>query len=302
MAKLYDCFMLYNEIDLLRLRLIEGSPYVEKFIITEARMSHRGERKPLWSENCKELFDEYKDKIVHIIVDFPETYEEFSNELRKHIYKNHNMAMGKLREGQQRNEAYQYLSTCDGNDICMVSDLDEIPHYSLIKEDMVANKSNILTDKVNYSMPTYVYNIHYRQMNYNPTCAFTSPIKFITADNLTTKRFYEGARVLIHNRITHLNRFMKPHGLLIKEAGMFEGGGSIITHDEFLPKRKEYLLRNLRGEWGGLVYGDYPMPANIGVLSKFFLLTKDEMNTYVQRIQNSTDEEFNCIYNEILGL
>jgi hypothetical protein len=41
--KIVDCFMFYNEFELLGLRLKEGYDYVEKFIITEARITHRGE-------------------------------------------------------------------------------------------------------------------------------------------------------------------------------------------------------------------------------------------------------------------
>lgn len=37
MVKLFDCFMLNNALDLLKLRLIEGNDYVYKFIIVHAK-------------------------------------------------------------------------------------------------------------------------------------------------------------------------------------------------------------------------------------------------------------------------
>jgi len=286
--------MFYNEFELLGLRLKEGYDYVEKFIITEARITHRGEEKPLWSATCP-LFEQYKDKIVHIIVDFPTTIEGYSQGI-KNLFPGSTWEPG-FREAEQRNAAYTYLSTCNPDDVCIVSDLDEIPRY-----EQLVNNPLVAQGKVRYTLPTYMYNIHYRQVTYNPVYAFSTPIKHVTHDNLTYLRFREQAGPTIRDAFTHFNRFCKPNALLIKEAGMFEGNGTIYDPFATIDIRKRFLLRILRGEWSDIVYVNDVMPKNIGMLSKIHLLDKQEMDAYVERINNSTDETFPAIYDEIIAL
>lgn len=55
MVKLYDCFMFSYEEDLLKLRIIEGLQYVEKFIIVEAKQTHTGFEKSLYSDKMKDF-------------------------------------------------------------------------------------------------------------------------------------------------------------------------------------------------------------------------------------------------------
>ena len=45
--KIYDCFMFFDEEMLLDLRLNIMDKYVDKFIITEAKFSHSGQKKKL---------------------------------------------------------------------------------------------------------------------------------------------------------------------------------------------------------------------------------------------------------------
>ena len=49
-------------------------------------------------------------------------------------------------------------------------------------------------------------------------------------------------------------------------------------------------------------YVDYPMPKNINIISKFYLLNKQELDNYIFRINNSNDDEFELIYNELINL
>ena len=83
---------------------------------------------------------------------------------------------------------------------------------------------------------------------------------------------------------------------------MFEGNGTIYDPFATIEIRKRFLLRILKGEWGGIVYVNDVMPKNIGMLPKIHLMDKQEMDTYVERINNSTDETFPAIYDEIIAL
>ena len=66
---IYDLIPFFNEIDILKLRLGILDPYVYKFIIEEATTTFSGEPKELCFEKNKDLFREYLDKIIYIVVD-----------------------------------------------------------------------------------------------------------------------------------------------------------------------------------------------------------------------------------------
>ena len=64
-----DCFTFYNELDILKKRLKYLSSEVDKFVIVESTVTHRGEPKELYYKNNKELFKDWEDKIIHIVVE-----------------------------------------------------------------------------------------------------------------------------------------------------------------------------------------------------------------------------------------
>lgn len=71
--KVYDCFLFYDEFDALNIRLSELKDKVEKFILIEASRTFQNKPKPLFFAENKEKYAEYKDKIVHVVIDqFPE--------------------------------------------------------------------------------------------------------------------------------------------------------------------------------------------------------------------------------------
>ena len=46
--KVYDGFIFYNELDLLRVRLVEHAPFVDRFIIVEGDRTFAGKPKPYY--------------------------------------------------------------------------------------------------------------------------------------------------------------------------------------------------------------------------------------------------------------
>ena len=108
-AKVYDCFLFYNEMEILDIRLHELYDHVDKFVLVECTETFRGNLKPLHFMENSERYAAFADKIIHIVVDErvdttdPWTREEF-----------------------QRNQIMRGLTECTPDDIIMLSDVDEI--------------------------------------------------------------------------------------------------------------------------------------------------------------------------------
>lgn len=116
--KIYDCFTFYNEFELLELRLKLLSPYVDYFVLSEADVTLRGERKPLFFKENRERFSEYKDKIIALTL---REEERQTKPLDWYI------------EKKQRNYLVNGLKNSADEDLVIVSDVDEIPNPSILK-------------------------------------------------------------------------------------------------------------------------------------------------------------------------
>ncbi len=112
----YDCFQFFNELDMLKIRLNVLNPVVDRFVISEATETFSGIRKPLYYEENKDMFAEFADKIIHVVVD--DTPEGGTHE----------------RDTFQKNAVTRGLAGCTDDDIIIFSDLDEIPNPDKIRE------------------------------------------------------------------------------------------------------------------------------------------------------------------------
>ena len=61
-----DAFIFFNELDMLRLRLVELYPVVDQFILVESDKTFRGAKKPFTYQERKGLFEPWNDKIKHV--------------------------------------------------------------------------------------------------------------------------------------------------------------------------------------------------------------------------------------------
>lgn len=311
MVKIFDCFMFNNEEDLLKLRIIEGLNYIEKFIIVEAKQSHSGIDKPLYSDKMKDFFETYKDKIIHCIVDkFPLDVNHYPRGLNDDVLnfradniRTNSLAYNSwLREGYQRS-IIAYYANPKSSDIFIVSDIDEIPNYEKIVYDISVNKNNILNEQIKYTLPTFIFNIHYKLDNYEPAFAFTCPAKLLNINNINRMRFFEQKKNL-DGYFYHLNRFLKPKELMIKEVSLAESScNNYINEETFRDMRKDILRRMLSGDYNGtkMTYTDYEMPKNINLISRFFLLNKEEIDMYLKKLDDPS-LDFENTYNEIINL
>jgi beta-1,4-mannosyl-glycoprotein beta-1,4-N-acetylglucosaminyltransferase len=117
--KIIDCFTFYNELEMLTYRLNVLNNVVDYFILVEANQTFTGKSKLLYFSENKNLYEKFKDKIIHIIVDLP-----FNNE-----------TINIKNNDQWANEIYQRNCISKGlnqieitnNDLIIISDIDEIP-------------------------------------------------------------------------------------------------------------------------------------------------------------------------------
>jgi len=119
---LVDCFMFYNELDVLEARLTLLDEYVDLFVLVEAEVTHLGGRKPLYFEQNKERYSKWLPKIRYVLAkDMPGDPDPWS------------------REKHQRNCIMEGLTDVPKEAIVMVSDVDEIPDMRHIRYEKLTN-------------------------------------------------------------------------------------------------------------------------------------------------------------------
>jgi beta-1,4-mannosyl-glycoprotein beta-1,4-N-acetylglucosaminyltransferase len=142
MAKVYDVFTFFNELDLLELRLEMMDSFVDKFVIIECVETFSGNKKPLYYEENKDRFKKYHHKIIHHVTqDPPKSFEDLrerildlnSDDLMKQIciqaLTTSNVPPGELhwlKEFYQKENIRRALLDLEDDDICFIGDLDEI--------------------------------------------------------------------------------------------------------------------------------------------------------------------------------
>ena len=112
--KFFDCFMYHDEDLVLDIRLNILNQYINKFVIIESRFDHQGNKKKL---NFKfSNYIKFKDKIIYKIIDeFPPNFSDWE------------------RENYQRNFIINGLNEASDDDYILISDVDEIPDLSKIR-------------------------------------------------------------------------------------------------------------------------------------------------------------------------
>lgn len=151
---IYDCFTFFNELDLLEIRLNTLSDVVDRFVIAEATRTHSGKPKELLFEKNKARFERFADKITYLVVDNLLPEEEVDSD-------RYNLPW--VNENRQRNALARGLAGADGNDVVMVSDLDEIPRPKAVIQAVELLKSG--TRFVRFEMDFYNYFLNLRNFS-----------------------------------------------------------------------------------------------------------------------------------------
>ncbi|MCC2631395.1 MAG: glycosyl transferase family 17 [Patescibacteria group bacterium] len=140
--KIYDVFTFFNELELLDIRLEILAPHVDHFVIIESNETFSGNPKPLHFQENKARYKKYADKIIHYVIDDVPTSEEDLrkrledkkiSDLDRKIIENaltsDNVPKGQLhwlKEFYQKESIKKPLADLADNDICFISDVDEI--------------------------------------------------------------------------------------------------------------------------------------------------------------------------------
>jgi len=153
---IYDCFMYFDEDLLLDLRLNSLDKFVKKFVITEATYTHNGSKKKLNFDINK--FKKFKDKIIYIVVDKqPKDIMKLKENDTKQKRGEKLILNGMARDYFQRENLSRGLNDADGDDLILISDLDEIPDLKKLNLSAINNNIIIFEQKMFY----YKLNLFY---------------------------------------------------------------------------------------------------------------------------------------------
>lgn len=119
--KIYDCFLFNDENQLLEVRLNELNSFVDYFVIVESEYNHQNKLKG--KKINLDILNAFKDKI------------KYSYIKGKYSFKDSWQI-----ENYQRNFIKNSLKECSGEDIIIVSDIDEIPNLENINFHQIENK------------------------------------------------------------------------------------------------------------------------------------------------------------------
>lgn len=128
---------MFNELDLLDLRLNILSPHVDYFVISESTTTFSGLSKPLYFESNQSRYSEFSDRIIHNVVS-----EEFAGNPFE-------------RDRFQKDQIMQTLKdSCSADDLILFSDVDEIPNPELFD---VAVDSAVRGRMVHFAQDLFFY-------------------------------------------------------------------------------------------------------------------------------------------------
>ena len=157
--KIFDCFMYFDEEQVLDLRLNVLYQNEDYFVIVESIYNHKGEKRNLLFNSQK--FEKFNDKIIYLVYDkipqLVEPIKETDNEKEK----DGKYIMNALyRENAQRDFILEGLKSAKKDDLILISDVDEIPKLSSvnlnqIKNEIILFKQDMFYYKYNLSLPNF---------------------------------------------------------------------------------------------------------------------------------------------------
>lgn len=140
--KIFDCFTFCDEIDVLKMRLDLHYEHVDRFYICEANRTFRGALKPYNFEDNRYAFKKWQEKITYIkhvsnIDDLDLSHRDASFNFQSPYWR---------LEHDQRNALSFCLSDAEGDDIAIVSDVDEFlspAFFQMLKDSAHARSFDI---------------------------------------------------------------------------------------------------------------------------------------------------------------
>jgi len=242
---IYDIFSFNNELDMLELRLNILDPYVDKFVLVEADKTFSGVDKPLYYEENKERFEKFHDKIIHYkVLDSPQSFDDpnCDQEILQMALNSDNVTREHicwLIEFYQKESIKKALEWLENDDICVVSDVDEVWNCYLydkfVFQDLIIDHGACLKPKINNCYIEYL-NV---RTNENWTF-FTGPIvceyhtiHYGCLNHLRTQR-----------KMNHIYHFLEDGGWHFNALG---GADKKIQDFQHPVYHKDYMERRKNG-------------------------------------------------------
>lgn len=153
----YRVFQIFNELDLLEIKLETEDSFVDQFIIIESEITHSGNPKPLYLQNCIERYSRQWEKLRIV------TSKESDKAIYPHLITRYEDKAWQ-NESFQRNYSKVILEgQVKDTDIVILSDCDEILDEKTFKEAKELLDKGCRVVKVN--QPLYIYKFNYFHTN-----------------------------------------------------------------------------------------------------------------------------------------
>ena len=139
-----DCFIFFNEYEILEGRLEYLYPHVDYFVLVESNMTFSGKPKPMYYMQNMTRFKPWLDKILY----FPHFTDNARYDYSKLPTHDRDYETGPwAAEHAQRRHMGACIPLFQDDDIIMFSDVDEIPHKDCIPiiKDCLNNGHQALT-------------------------------------------------------------------------------------------------------------------------------------------------------------
>ena len=224
--KIFDCTTFFNENLMLEVRFNILNSFVDKFVITESKYSHSGDKKKLNFNYHK--FYEFKKKIIYIVVDNePDNliYKKQANQKYEEPKQIRENAIKRI--AHQRNKLIEGLTEANDEDFIFYSDNDEMPNFDnfnfeanrnkivMFKQKLFYYKFNLFCDRVDWygtrgCKKKYLLSIDWlRQMK-------SKKYSFFRFDTIFSKTKYRNIKI-IENGGWHFTRLQTPEDIHSKE-------------------------------------------------------------------------------------
>jgi len=249
--KIFDCTTFFDENLMLKVRFNILDKYVHKFIITESKFSHSGNKKKL---NFKiNDFPEFKNKIIYLVIENePEDiiYQKENNGIYE---KKTDLRINSIKRiAYQRNKIMECLSEANENDFILYSDNDEIPNLENVNFEK--NKDDIII--FNQKLFYYKFNLFCDRVEWFGTKACKKKIlksfswlreikakryPFYRLDTFFSNNKYMNIKI-IDNGGWHFSQLKTPKDIEIKLLNQEHHDEYIIAKDK-IPTAEELVKR-----------------------------------------------------------
>ena len=179
--KIIDTTTFFEEHLMMDLRFNILDPFVDKFVVCEARFSHSGKEKEI--KFNKKDYPKFEEKILHIIIDDDPVEKNLSKQASPSVLRLNSIQ----RIEAQRNHIAKALANEDRENYIIYSDNDEIPN--LRNFDFNTNKSKIVIFK--QKLFYYKFNLAYPKIDwFGSKCCKLKDLQSITwLRNIKNKKY-----------------------------------------------------------------------------------------------------------------